>query len=664
VRTLLAAALFTAGLAHAQGEIILDNGSAAFTTTGTWPTSTSVPGFIGPNYQSHEPNGAPPSAIVVDNAHPGFSVTGTWPTSTAVSGFLGGHYQVHAANGEPPSAIVADNSSGSAIGTWPTSTAVSGFVGTNYQIRPAGTGASMFIWTLAVPSAGTYQAYARWTQHPNRATNAKYTVNHASGAQVVMVNMEQGGGSWSLLGTFDFNSGPTTISLSDDANDYVIADAVMLVPTGASPNTATWTLSVPTAGSYQVYARWTQHPNRATDAKYTVTHAFGSTEVTVNQEAGGGNWNSLGTFDFNAGTASVSLTDQANGYVIADSVMLVPPGAAPNTATWTPNVAQAGSYEIYARWSQHTNRATDATYTVIHASGSTAIPVNQQQNGGAWNLLGTYTLQPGAAHKISLTDQANGYLVADAIQLVPVNLIVEKKLYFIHVDHLNTAREIYNASQQLVWRRPHHEPFSVSPPDENPSGLGVFEFPLAESNYYDDRETGMRYAMNRDCYDPETGRFCESDPIGLQGGINTYLYVDGSPLLYIDPLGEAGENPGGTPGLGSQIPRGPLPKTPISPSINTQLIGIAQRCVGFLVATGPGQFVSGAGLMLYSPSIACQTVRGCVNGRPAPPPPLPAMFVTGSQPTGARGMGYNLKPSKPKAPPVPPASVLGDPGDL
>ena len=70
--------------------------------TGSWPTSASVPGFFGSNYQSHEPNGAPPSAIVVNNSDAGFSVTGTWPTSTAVSGFLGGHYQVHAANGEPP----------------------------------------------------------------------------------------------------------------------------------------------------------------------------------------------------------------------------------------------------------------------------------------------------------------------------------------------------------------------------------------------------------------------------------------------------------------------------------------------------------------------------------------------------------------------------------
>jgi RHS repeat-associated protein len=51
-----------------------------------------------------------------------------------------------------------------------------------------------------------------------------------------------------------------------------------------------------------------------------------------------------------------------------------------------------------------------------------------------------------------------------------------------------------------------------------------------------DGEAGLHQNYFRD-YDPATGRYVESDPIGLNGGINTYAYGGASPITFIDPLG-------------------------------------------------------------------------------------------------------------------------------
>lgn len=95
-----------------------------------------------------------------------------------------------------------------------------------------------------------------------------------------------------------------------------------------------------------------------------------------------------------------------------------------------------------------------------------------------------------------------------------------------------------------MWRWDNQEPFGASPPDENPSGLGTFEFPIRHSRGYADKETGKVYTYFRD-NSPDEGRFIQSDPIGLRGGLNTYLFV-ADPLTEVDPFGLAGgRNSGG-----------------------------------------------------------------------------------------------------------------------
>ena len=67
-----------------------------------------------------------------------------------------------------------------------------------------------------------------------------------------------------------------------------------------------------------------RHSNRATNAPYTINDVDGPTLVTVDQQTDGGAWVSLGVFNFDVGSASVVLSDAANGVVIADAIRIVP----------------------------------------------------------------------------------------------------------------------------------------------------------------------------------------------------------------------------------------------------------------------------------------------------------------------------------------------------
>ena len=165
------------------------------------------------------------------------------------------------------------------------------------------------------------------------------------------------------------------------------------------------------------------------------------------------------------------------------------------------------------------------------------------------------------SHGMKLTSQFYVWLEGMPLGGVSVNYdtsgaIANSALFYLHSDHLNIPRIATNSDQHTVWQW-NSDAFGVG--EANGSLILNLRFP---GQYYD-VESELYYNYFRD-YDPETGRYTQSDPIGLNGGLNTYSYVEGNPLKYVDPTGQnaflfAGAEAGaaaGTfacPGIGTAI---------------------------------------------------------------------------------------------------------------
>lgn len=124
------------------------------------------------------------------------------------------------------------------------------------------------------------------------------------------------------------------------------------------------------------------------------------------------------------------------------------------------------------------------------------------------------------------------HILLDSVPIAQVTTAGDgsEATHYVHSDHLGAARLLTDRHGIIRWAR-----------EETPFGetLAHYEevaYNLRFPGQYADRERGLNYNYFRD-YDPSLGRYIQSDPIGLQGGLNTYAYVGGNPLIYSDPYG-------------------------------------------------------------------------------------------------------------------------------
>jgi RHS repeat-associated protein len=253
-----------------------------------------------------------------------------------------------------------------------------------------------------------------------------------------------------------------------------------------------------------------------------------------------------------------SFGHDAAGNTVADS-QLLPAAGGPNPVSWTASYGLDGRV-AYMRttpytsgnttlltttgygYNAHGQRVLKQRLSVQSCTSPTVCTYSPQPAAGAifvygqqGELLGEYSISTGAALReyIWLQGMPLAVVVNDVNNPAPSTT----QTMFIHADQLNTPRVVVNRAGAMRWSWM-AEPFGNNAESNNPQGLGPFSFNLRMPGQYFDAESGLNYNWHRD-YDAGVGRYTQSDPIGLAGGINTYAYVGGDPVSGIDPLGLA-----------------------------------------------------------------------------------------------------------------------------
>ncbi|MGH6839236.1 MAG: RHS repeat-associated core domain-containing protein, partial [Methylocella sp.] len=229
------------------------------------------------------------------------------------------------------------------------------------------------------------------------------------------------------------------------------------------------------------------------------------------------------------GTSPIALTYK---YDTASNRLLGIGGSSKETFTYDANGNMLShsspsadyTYEYDAR-----NRRTEtflgaiATTDVINGLGQRTAKTRESET--------KFFVYDEAGH---LTGQYNssGGVVEESVWLgdLPVAVLQPSGQFYIAPDHLGSPHQIADAGGAAVWLWD-HDPFGNGAP------LGAFSYNLRFPGQFYDQRAKLHYNYFRD-YDPNTGRYIESDPIGLAGGLNTYAYAGGNPVSGIDPNGE------------------------------------------------------------------------------------------------------------------------------
>ncbi len=432
-----------------------------------------------------------------------------------------------------------------------------------------------------------YDAQGRITSDAQRI-NAATGANTANITRTVSYTYDAAGKVTSITYpsgrklTIAYNSGgqPSSISLAKDGTSAATAliSNIQWEPFGA-PRSWNWQMATGTQAqswSYDTNGRLTRYRlgDRVRDLAYDAadrltgyTHYNAATAAAVPSLNQSFSYDELGRISSSTvGTSSTAISYDANGNRVTSQLNTTASNyttpTTNNRLTATTNPARTITYDSAGNPTGITGDTASsytATYNLagrlatLTKAGATTTYAYDNDGRRIRKFISSGTGAGAASTVLFAYDQndqligeysSTGAAIREYVWLgnMPIAIFTPDTVatnpplvYYVHTDHLNTPRVVVNKANQIRWRWL-AEPFGTTAPENNPASLGVFTQNLRFPGQYADQESGLFYNHWR-YFDPATGRYTQSDPIGLKGGMNTYSYVGSAPTGYVDPFG-------------------------------------------------------------------------------------------------------------------------------
>lgn len=284
----------------------------------------------------------------------------------------------------------------------------------------------------------------------------------------------------------------------------------------------------------------------------SMTHAGGGSPASFDQTFGYDDLDRLTSFT--SSTSSLSYSYDANGNrtalrVGADNYVNSIASNSNRLTNVSGPIAKVDAFDSAGNTTSDGNVIFNYSYRGrLQRSTKAGVPTDYVYNAIGQRVSKSGTLIGKGANFFAYDEQghtlgeygAGGAAIEETVYLsdTPIAVLTNGSVYQVYVDHINTPRVIADgANSAIVWRWDMADPFGFAGPNQDPSGQGsTFVYNPRFPGQMFDQESGLHYNVYRD-YDPQTGRYLQSDPIGLAGGVNTYAYVGGNPITAVDSLG-------------------------------------------------------------------------------------------------------------------------------